>query len=179
MNDILAKPFTKDGMAKILMKFCSHLLKNPAASELEPNGSAMLPMGNTIATPTTYAGAIPPAVTKFETTPINSPATTGSWHSPNQSLAQASPNLDGGYMHAPGVNVSNPQMVLAPGGMPGGVFAPQIPQMPQMVNPSMPRMAVPSMMGGVGGGGDDRPEKRQRLYPPPGQPAPPTGAAYR
>lgn len=172
MNDILAKPFTKDGMAKILVKFCAHLLKDPVtAAELEPNGNAML--NNSIATPT-YAGAMAPSVSKFETTPINSPATSGSWHSPNQSLAHAaSPNLDGSYMQAAGINVSNPQMVMTPGGMSGGVFAPQLPQhMPQMTNPPIPRMS--SIMAS-----DERAEKRQRLYPPPGQVAPQGGAGYR
>lgn len=168
MNDILAKPFTKDGMAKILMKFCAHLLKNPAAAtELEPNGAAPAIMNNSIATPT-YAGAIAPSVAKFETTPINSPATTGSWHSPSQSLAHASPKLDANYMQAAGINVSTPQMVMNQGGMQGGVFAPQ---MPHMAAP-MPRMQ--NVMGG-----DDRQTKRQRLYPPPGQAATPSGASYR
>lgn len=157
-------------MAKILMKFCSHLLKNPAAAaDLEQNGNHM--MGPSLATPT-YAGAIAPSVSKFETTPINSPATSGSWHSPSQSLTHASPNLDGGYMQAAGITVSNPQMVMNPGGMQGGVFAPQMSQMPQMTNPSMPRL--PSSMGG-----DDRPEKRQRLYPPPGQNLPQGTPGYR
>lgn len=162
-------------MAKILVKFCAHLLKNPgAAAELEPNGNAML--NNSLATPA-YAGAIAPSVPKYDT-PINSPATSGSWHSPNQSLAHAaaSPSMDGTYMQATGINVSNPQMVMTPSGLSGGVFAPQmtsqIPQMPQIPNPQMPRMS--SIMAG-----DDRPEKRQRLYPPPGQAAPPSGAGYR
>lgn len=169
MNDILAKPFTKDGMAKILTKFCAHLLKNPGvAGDLETNGNAVL--SNSLATPT-YASAMPPSVSKFETTPINSPATTGSWHSPNQSLAHAaSPNLDGSYMQAAGINVSNPQMVMTPGAISGGVFAPQMPQqMPQMSNPRMSSIIA----------GEERAEKRQRLYPPPGQPTAPGAAGYR
>lgn len=177
MNDILAKPFTKDGMAKILMKFCGHLLKNPGApAELELNGNTML--NNSLSTPT-YAGVIAPSVPKYDT-PINSPATSGSWHSPNQTLAHtASPSMDGTYMQATGINVSNSQMVMTPTGMPGGIFTPQLPaqiqqmpQMAQMPNPQIPRMS--NIMAA-----DDRPVKRQRLYPPPGQAAPPTDADYR
>lgn len=166
MNDTLAKPFTKDGMAKILMKYCSHLLKNPAAGGTgldAPNGNAMpnaVPISGAGVSNPGYAipASMPGSAVKFETTPINSPATTGSWHSPSQSMAHASPNLEaGGYMAASNVAVSGPQMVMTPGGMAStaGSFA------PQMATPQMPRMS--SSMGS-----DDRPEKRQRLYAPGG-----------
>lgn len=170
MNDTLAKPFTKDGMAKILMKYCAHLLKNPANAGTgldAPNGSVMpnaVPISGAggVSNNPGYAAipaSMPGGAVKFETTPINSPATTGSWHSPSQSMAHASPNLEaGGYIPASNVAVSGPQMVMTPGGMANsaGGYAPQMgaPQIP-------PRMAA-SMSG------DDRPEKRQRLYAPGG-----------
>lgn len=156
MNDTLAKPFTKEGMVKVVKKYCRHLLKNPNAADVEPNGGPMTGIG--VSTPTYNA---PPPVTgpgglKFETTPINSPATSASWHSPSQQLAQhTSPNMDGGYMSAGGaIGVSGPQMVMTP----GGSFA------PQMSTPSMPRMP-----GDMGGG--EPPGKRQRIYTPAGAPA--------
>ncbi|PSR92335.1 HSF-type DNA-binding-domain-containing protein [Coniella lustricola] len=156
MNDTLAKPFTKEGMVKVVKKYCRHLLKNPNAADMEPNGGPMTGIG--VSTPTYNA---PPPVTgpgglKFETTPINSPATSSSWHSPSQQLAQhTSPNMDGGYMAAGGaIGVSGPQMVMTP----GGSFA------PQMGTPSMPRMS-----GDMGNG--EPPGKRQRIYTPAGGPA--------
>lgn len=158
MNDILAKPFTRDGMVKILKKYCGHMLKNPEAHahELEPNGTpAPFSTAPSASTPTF---AISASNMKLETTPINSPATSTSWHSPG-TMMQASPNLEtGGYMTG-GVHVSAggtqmSQMVKAPGatmqapgGMPQGNFA------PQLQNPAA-RHRMPEM------GGE---EKRQRL----------------
>ncbi|KAF3763625.1 response regulator, partial [Cryphonectria parasitica EP155] len=140
MNDTLAKPFTKEGMVKVVKKYCRHMLKNPNAADLEPNGGPMTGIG--VSTPTYNA---PPPVTgsgmKFETTPINSPATSSSWHSPGQQLAQhTSPNMDGGYMSGT-ISVSGPQMVMTP----SGSFA------PQMGTPPIPRMTG-DMSGGGGGG---------------------------
>ncbi|KAK7746004.1 kinase-regulated stress-responsive transcription factor skn7 [Cytospora paraplurivora] len=155
MNGVLAKPFTKDGMVRILKEHLRHMLRNPAAADLEANGGAMsVPSGST----PSYSGMPSAAMAtggpvKFESgTPIQSPATTGSWHSPSQQMTHASPNLDaGGYMTAGG-GVGGPQMVLTPGGMPRGGFPPQI------STPPIPRM--PDNMG------EGPPEKRQRLYGP-------------
>lgn len=162
MNDILAKPFTKDGMVKILKKYCGHMLKNPEAHahELESNGTpAPFSSGPSASTPTFALSA---SNMKLETTPTNSPATSTSWHSPSTMMQQASPNLEaGGYMTTAGVHVTAAgpqmsQMVKAPGGpmqAPGGMpqqsnFA------PQLQHPSA-RHRMPEM------GGE---EKRQRLY---------------
>ncbi|KAL2272489.1 hypothetical protein FJTKL_06527 [Diaporthe vaccinii] len=157
MNGVLAKPFTKDGMIRILKQHLRHLLKNPAAADVEPNGVAPVPVpsGSTPSYSGMPSGTMSTAgsAVKFESgTPIQSPATTGSWHSPGQQLAHASPNLDaGGYMTTGG-GVSGPQMVLTPGGMHRGGFPPQV------GTPPIQRM--PDNMG------DERPEKRQRMYGP-------------
>ncbi|KAH8769213.1 response regulator-like protein [Diaporthe sp. PMI_573] len=157
MNGVLAKPFTKDGMIRILKQHLRHLLKNPAAADVEPNGVAPVPVpsGSTPSYSGMPSGTMSTAgsTVKFESgTPIQSPATTGSWHSPGQQLAHASPNLDaGGYMTAGG-GVSGPQMVMTPGGMHRGGF-------PQQVG-TPPIQRMPDSMG------DERPEKRQRMYGP-------------
>lgn len=161
MNDILAKPFTKDGMVKIVKKYCAHMLKNPEAHahEIESNGTpAPFSAAPSASTPTF---AISNSNMKLETTPINSPATSSSWHSPG-AIMQTSPNLDtGGYITTSGVHVTAggqqmSQMVKAPvgsmqappsGGMPQGNYT------PQLQNPSA-RHRMPEM------GGE---EKRQRL----------------
>jgi osomolarity two-component system response regulator SKN7 len=167
MNDVLAKPFTKDGMVRILRKHLPYLLKNPP-----PPGSTADDMGAPTAG---QAGPVPPypnsagmsmgqmagpaamssagAQMKFEGTPIQSPATSSSWHSPSQ-ISHTSPALDnGGYMSAVGPGQG---MILTPGGT----------QRPQYAG--VPQVAAPTLMrpDGLGGMGDDRPEKRQRLYGP-------------
>lgn len=96
MNDVLAKPFTKEGMVRILRKHLPYLLKNPP-----PPGSEDL------APPPPQNGYVNANImpmqmgVKFETTPIQSPATSSSWHSPGTGLPQASPTMDG-YRMNPG-----------------------------------------------------------------------------
>jgi len=170
MNDVLAKPFTRDGMVRILKKHLSYMLKDPQSQGLSsdeqnqtvgapgpgppqgPQGFAGQSTGMTL---TTMSGG---AQVKFEQTPIQSPATTSSWHSPGQ-MHQTSPNLDaGGYMSA--------QMGSGPGGMlltPGGS---QRPQFANQVGGHTGTATLSRMGDGMVGLGDDRPDKRQRLYGP-------------
>lgn len=215
MNDVLAKPFTREGMVRILKKHLCKLLKNPpppgqAPDDLAspgvqhgPNASyanamaaqAQMTMQQQIAANNAAAAAAqqqvhmqqaaqsqhmqqqmqaPGPQVKFEGTPMASPTTSSSWHSPSQQQqmnSHASPAMDGGhggggggagggggYMSAVG---SGP-MALTP----GGTQRPPPPQymgqggqvLPQIGTPTMGRM--PDVMGG---GGDDRPEKRQRM----------------
>lgn len=140
LNDVLAKPFTKDGMLRILRKHVSHLLKNPPQEDLVggPGGPMQTALG------------VPPGMNPQVRvdTPSQSPATTTSWQSPGQ-IHQQSPNvatIEPGYM-------GNQQMV-----MPGSARSANFP--PQGIPPGM-QMRVPDGMAG-----DDRPEKRQRLYAP-------------
>jgi osomolarity two-component system response regulator SKN7 len=198
MNDVLAKPFTREGMVRILKKHLTKLLKNPPAPgsagddmpspgvQHGPNASyanamaaqAQMTMQQQIAANNAAAAAqqhhqaqaahmqaaqnqqmqmqAPGPQVKFEGTPMPSPTTTTSWHSPSQMNNHTSPTMDnggGGYMSAVG---SGP-MALTPGGT-------QRPQqymnqagqvLPQIATPTLGRM--PDIMG------DDRPEKRQRL----------------
>lgn len=181
---MLAKPFTRDGMVRILKKHLTKLLKNPPApGSAEDMASPGMQHGGSNAS---YANAMaaqismqqqiaannaaqmqanqmqasqmqaaqmqaPGAPVKFENTPMPSPTTTSSWHSPSQ-MNHTSPTMDGGgYMSAVG---SGP-MAMTPGGTQRPQqYATQV--MPQMGTPTMGRM--PDIMGG-----DDRPEKRQRL----------------
>ncbi|KAI0007864.1 HSF-type DNA-binding-domain-containing protein [Xylariaceae sp. FL0662B] len=166
MRDVLAKPFTKEGMIGKLRRHLAHFLRNPPPEtmmeSIYPNGASGQPptpgpysnQGMGMA-PLSAASSGP--VAKFDTTPIQSPATTSSWHSPSQ-VPHASPTLgqDQGYLGAG----SGSQMALTPGGT----------QKPQYVNAMMPQMGgpppqrVPEGMGRSEG----PPEKRQRLYPPQG-----------
>lgn len=142
---MLAKPFTKDGMMRILRKHVSHLLKNPPQDEISvgPHGGPMPNLG------------IPPGMNPQVRvdTPGQSPATTSSWHSPGQ--IHQSPNVSN---MEPGYAMANPQqMVMAPGSAQRANFP------NQGLPPGMQQMRVSEGMAG-----DDRPEKRQRMYGPQG-----------
>lgn len=190
MNDVLAKPFTRDGMVRILKKHLKQLLKNPPAPGSagdETLNSAGVPgappapssypnaalaaaqmsmqqqMANAAAAAAAAAGGQMQAPVKFESTPIPSPTTTASWHSPSTMQQHTSPTMDGGggggYMSA--VGGSGP-MGMTPGGTQRGQQYGGQGVLPQIGTPTLGRM--PDIMGVS----DDRPEKRQRLgYGPP------------
>ncbi|KAI0114234.1 HSF-type DNA-binding-domain-containing protein [Hypoxylon sp. NC0597] len=163
MRDVLAKPFTKEGMIGKLRKHLANFLRNPPPESMMEsmyqNGTPGQPP-----TPGPYSnqgmGMAPLSATssgpvgKFDTTPIQSPATSASWHSPSQ-IPHASPTMaqDQGYMGAG----SGQQMVLTPGGT----------QKPQYANAMMQQMSVPPQRVPEGmQRSEGPPEKRQRLYAP-------------
>jgi osomolarity two-component system, response regulator SKN7 len=214
MNDVLAKPFTREGMVRILKKHLVSLLKNPpppgAAGEdmaspgvqaqgnpsyanamaaqaqmsmqqqIAANNAAQAQMhaaaaaqqhhqqhqmqaaaAQQMAAAAQMAGPGGPQV-KFEGTPMPSPTTTSSWHSPstmNHTSPTATTDGSGGYMSAVG---SGP-MAITPGGsqrqhqQAQAQYGGQQAVLPQIGTPTMGRM--PDIMGQQ----DDRPEKRQRL----------------
>jgi osomolarity two-component system, response regulator SKN7 len=161
MNDVLAKPFTKDGMVRILKKHLPYMLKNPPLAGEEgttPNGGHVLPAGSTPG----YAGSsgmtLAPSsghhTVKFGDTPIQSPTTTSSWHSPTQNMSHTSGMDSGGYL--------GHQMTSGPGQMvitPGGTHRPPYPGTP---TGQMPPGEMGSRMHEMRV--DERPEKRQRIY---------------
>jgi osomolarity two-component system, response regulator SKN7 len=174
MNDVLAKPFTKEGMIRILRKHLTYMLKNPPLAGEEgttPNGGPALPAGSTpnYSGPTAAMSLAPVSVggshqslqaggpVKFGDTPIQSPATTSSWHSPTQNISHTSPAMDGGGYLAP--MGGHGQMVITP----GGSQRPPYPGTPTGPLPpgGMSRMHEMSRV-------DERPEKRQRMYGPAG-----------
>ncbi|KAJ0385462.1 hypothetical protein COL922a_006279 [Colletotrichum nupharicola] len=144
LNDVLAKPFTKDGMLRILRKHVARLLKDAPQDDLAVgHGAAQLHAAN-MSVP-----AMNPGV-KFDSTPSQSPATTTSWHSPGQ-------------IHQPSPNVTNIETGYPLGNTAQMVITPTSAQRPNFQNmpPVMQQMRVPDHV-------DDRPEKRQRLYGPQG-----------
>ena len=201
MNDVLAKPFTRDGMVRILRKHLTRMLKDPQSAGLvavdELGAQAVVAGGHgpgpppNQGYPANLAAALGPmaganAQVKFEHTPIQSPSTASSWHSPGQMHQQTSPGLDATAGGPPGYG-----MVLTPGGT---QRQPQPPPPPSSAGGHLPQggpyggymtaagtQAVMRGMqdslaglppggpgGGPGGGGDERPEKRQRLGYGPG-----------
>ncbi|KAK3941188.1 transcription factor prr1 [Diplogelasinospora grovesii] len=179
MNDVLAKPFTKDGMVRILKKHLSYMLRDPSQANMggDESGQSVGVLGPSMSSQA-YGGpqgmsmaamAGGPSMgggggggqVKYEQTPIQSPATTSSWHSPSQ-MTHTSPSMNdgGGYLTAVGSGSAG-GMVLTPGGTQRPQYSNQVLQ-PQIGGQNLSRL--PDMMAGMG---DERPEKRQRLYAPP------------
>ncbi|KAK4159622.1 putative transcription factor [Cladorrhinum sp. PSN259] len=195
MNDVLAKPFTRDGMLRILKKHLTRMLKDQQQAPLglgsdeataQVGGPGAGPPGgmgqqqNQGYSQTPQSMALDARV-KFEQTPIPSPTTTASWHSPSamqhqvqhqqQQQQHPSPQIDqgGGYLNALGSATGPGGMVLTPGGTqrppPQQQYTGYMQAGPGQVAAGVPpNLRMPEPMGA--GGGDDRPEKRQRLYGP-------------
>jgi osomolarity two-component system response regulator SKN7 len=168
MNDVLPKPFTKEGMLRSLEKHLPQFKKNaqfPNAPPMQhttgfvtPNQSQPplgLNMGQLSATQSL----------KDDTSPGKSPATASSWHSPNQ-LPGTSPVNAQGYMQQ-GMRDNGAYTMT-----PTHPTHPQFPgQNPAMAAPratqQQHRRVMSDMAGGPGP--DEHAEKRQRMYaPPPG-----------
>ena len=173
MNDVLPKPFTKEGLLSMLEKHLSHLKKQP------PGFSAMA------APPPPDALVSAKRSMKSEDSPVTSPATVSNWNSPG-GLTGASPvasnHPDDPYMHAMhNAAGPSPYAVQAPMGS-APTFTPvQPPQMgapprhplpPGPVGPTpQMRRAISDISGGVVEMSD---AKRQHMYAPapPMQPMP-------
>lgn len=157
MNDVLPKPFTKEGLLAMLEKHLSHLKKQPPGYDHMP------------APP-------PPALNsakrslKSEDSPVTSPATASNWNSPGN-LAGVSPSTsnqtDDPYMTAVQHSSAGPYPVQPMGApqmyntSPGGpMSAPGRQAIPQQH-----RRGISDISGGAGDRGAD--VKRQQMFAPP------------
>jgi len=183
MNDVLPKPFTKEGLLSMLEKHLSHLKKSShPGSGLEPPS---LPAGlstGSMSAPTSMpmiAGRAPgqpsshPSL-KDEITPGNSPATVSTnWNSPMQpsgmSPVPTSAMNPEEYMNVVGRYPAYPGMegqVGAPMQMPvpsGAAYAPMA-GAPRGGMPGPPRRGIEQISGGPGVANGDG--KRQQIYAP-------------
>jgi len=92
MDDVLPKPFTKEGLLNMLEKHLGHLKKLPDGMEMVPNTASTIGHGSN-------AQSI-----KDEPSPGQSPSTVSNWNSPGQ-FSGISPTVSGPYMqqvHTPG-----------------------------------------------------------------------------
>jgi osomolarity two-component system response regulator SKN7 len=159
MNDVLPKPFTKDGMLRALEKHLPQFKKNAQF----PNSGPMAPAGFVTANPQAPLGL---NMSQLSAAPgikddpsRKSPATPSSWQSPNQLSGTSPINPQGGYLQ----QQNNGAYTLTP-------THPNHPQFP----PQNPAMTAPRanaqqhgrVMSDMSGGPDDHPEKRQRMYVP-------------
>jgi osomolarity two-component system response regulator SKN7 len=165
MNDVLPKPFTKEGMLRALEKHLPQFKKNaqfppstmPHTSGFIAPGTTHAPLGLNMAQLSTTQSL------KEETSPGKSPATATSWHSPNQ-LPGASPiGAPSNYMQQP-MGDNRPYNMTPTHPHPQSGFP--APSNQGMGAPrAAPHRRVMSDM--TGGAPEDHPEKRQRMYPPP------------
>jgi osomolarity two-component system response regulator SKN7 len=169
MNDVLPKPFTKEGMLRALEKHLPQFKKTasyqpPPAQMAHPSGFAtpnptQPPLGLNMGQ---LSGAQP---LKDETSPGKSPATASSWHSPNQ-IPGASPiNAPGNYMQQPmGDARQYAKAASHTHAQPG--FQPPPNQGMAPPRQGQHRRVMSDMSSAPQ---DEHPEKRQRMYPPPPQ----------
>ena len=175
---MLPKPFTKEGMLRALEKHLPTFRKNPQPPfppqiQLQSHSgyatptSAQAPLGLSIGQISNTASI------KDETSPGKSPATIGSWNSPNQIPGQ-SPigNPPGSYMQPMG---GPSQYSMTPTHAHQQHHLPQ-PQGAYQNPPLTPGLGGPRgaghrrVMSDMTGGPppDEHPDKRQRMYGQPG-----------
>ena len=85
MNDVLPKPFTKEGLLNMLEKHLGHLKKIPESIDMVPNTASTM-------THSTSGRSV-----KDENSPSESPSTISNWHSPGQ-FSGISPTTNGHFM---------------------------------------------------------------------------------
>lgn len=160
MNDVLPKPFTKEGLLSMLEKHLGHLKKHPQ-QPLEMNPP--------------QAGVSAKRSYRSDDSPATSPATVSNWNSPgNIGVSPAGGNTEDPYMHAvhnnagpgptPAPYVMPPQAGMAPppvnAPMYGGASLP-----PGGLGPRPPQQQHRRNISDISGGPPDMGDaKRQQLY---------------
>jgi osomolarity two-component system response regulator SKN7 len=158
MNDVLPKPFTKEGLLQMLEKHLVHL-KKPVA---QADGTMVAPQ------PVQIARQL---VLKEEDSPAKSPQTVSNWNSPNQMpgvspVGSTVPDDFAQAMRGQPVQHPGPYGVNSMHGNMGYSTSPHMQMQPQQQSQLTPghRRQVSEISGG-----DDmnNPAKRQQMYPPP------------
>lgn len=170
MNDVLPKPFTKDGLLSMLEKHLAHL-KKPVAQAIDgmvppSQVPAMMPISQRVSL-------------KDEDSPAKSPATTSNWNSPNQitGVSPVASTVTDEYMNTvagvpgvqqvPGIPVA-PQVQAIPGVQPHpAAFAGMQPGMAFNTSPQIPRQPQGHrrQISEISGGDDMATNvKRQQMY---------------
>jgi osomolarity two-component system response regulator SKN7 len=164
MNDVLPKPFTKEGLLAMLEKHLDTLKRGDSA--LEPMGQSTAQPAQTLIP---HIGSGRQSI-KEEESPAKSPATTSTWNSPNQ-IPGVSPvtsshtddymNVVQGHPAAYGLAYTSPQHLHAPQmQIPQGQLQGQLAEQGH-------RRQHSDISGGVETTGDG---KRQQIYAPSMQP---------
>jgi osomolarity two-component system response regulator SKN7 len=167
MNDVLPKPFTKEGLLHMLEKHLAHLKQPTHGLDMVPPPSAGL-----------HPGASNRTSLKEEESPAKSPATGSTWNSPAQvpgvsPVASTHGGDDYGPPHHqmqhqhPGMYAVQNPMQMGGGGYgqqqqgPGGGLVPGARQVS-----GGHRRQISDISGGVAPQDDGGQAKRQQMYPP-------------
>jgi osomolarity two-component system response regulator SKN7 len=149
MNDVLPKPFTKEGLLSMLDKHLQHL-KKPGVNQVD-GMVAPQPLATTR------------QVLKEEESPAKSPATASNWNSPNQvpGVSPINNNVTEEYMHGvqahPGAYAVNQ--------MQGGIQYNTSPQMQLQARQQQQAAGHRRQLSEMSGGDDNTySAKRQQMY---------------
>lgn len=143
MNDVLPKPFTKEGLLNMLEKHLSHLKHMPDGMEsMGPHPGSSIPQSSTAQS------------LKDESSPAQSPSTVSNWQSPGQfpGISPTQAAAPHQFMHP---------MQAAYGQDQGGPVQFQTPHTPLGVPRQMQQRRQISEIGGDDMSSDS---KRQRMY---------------
>jgi len=163
MNDVLPKPFTKEGLLQMLEKHLGHLKKTPNA--LDHMGAPP---------PPTLAQMAAKNSLKSEDSPATSPATVSNWNSPgaNLGVSPAASNVTADDYIAmsgqAGHGAVPAPYQLQPGMPPPIAYGRPTPAASQPPGPPQHRRQISEISGGPGDMGGDA--KRQQIFqqgPPP------------
>jgi osomolarity two-component system response regulator SKN7 len=152
MNDVLPKPFTKEGLLHMLEKHLAHL-KKPGHGGIE----AMVPPPNQSTRQSL----------KDEESPAKSPATTSNWNSPNQvpGVSPVASSATDEYMSS---NQGHPGLYAVQSHTQGSQLSPGFSAPPGMQMPPRQAQGHRRQISDISGGGDDggQPAKRPMYVPP-------------
>lgn len=153
MNDVLPKPFTKEGLLHMLEKHLAHL-KKPGHGGID---SMVPPQVQSLG-----AGPSRQALKDDQESPAKSPATASNWNSPNQvpGVSPVASSATSEYMTGP---QGHPGMYAVQGHMQTGQMPSEFGSMRQTSGQHRRQISD------ISGGADEGPHsaKRQQMYVPP------------
>jgi osomolarity two-component system response regulator SKN7 len=157
MNDVLPKPFTKEGLLHMLEKHLAHL-KKPGHGGIE---SMVPPQVQALG-----SGSARQSL-KDEESPAKSPATTSNWNSPNQvpGVSPVPSSATDEYMSGA---QGHPGMYAVQGHSQGSQLSPGFSAPSGMQMPPRQGQGHRRQISDISGGGDDggQPAKRPMYVPP-------------
>jgi len=138
MNDVLPKPFTKEGLLHMLEKHLAHLKKPVQMGMSQPTGMNPPPAVQPIQ-PLAHTSA--QQSLKDEDSPAKSPASTNNWNSPMNTITGVSP-VASSITEEYSMNMANPAAAAA--------AAYGVQPMQMQAQPGMAYQTSPNMTMGVG-----------------------------
>jgi osomolarity two-component system response regulator SKN7 len=160
MNDVLPKPFTKESMLRTLEKHLIQFKKDYVPPQGQQFANPNAPLGLNMS----HIHA-PPNL-KEESSPGKSSSSASSWHSPSQiGTSPNQPNNPSYMQQIQGAQGGQYMMTPTHGNLGGGYQTQPPPQ--AMAAPPTTTRAHRRGISDLGVGGNEMPEKRQKMYPPP------------